>query len=65
MLKRGSLLVEFSQFMKLAEKASWTSKGRIALKARKQSINMRRLLKEFRKYSLANEHAMKDVDIEE
>ena len=54
------LKIEFASFMNLSEKASWTNNNKIALKARKQSILLRALIKKFRKTSLAHEKYLKN-----
>lgn len=54
--------IEFGYFLKLAEKSSWTNRGRLGLKARKQSLRLRELLKEFRNYSINNEKIVTEED---
>ncbi len=50
-----TLKLEIGKFVRLSENASKSTKGRIALKARKQSIHLRSLLKSFREVSIKHE----------
>lgn len=50
-----TLKLEIGKFIRLSENASKSTKGRIALKARKQSIYLRTLLKNFREISIKHE----------
>lgn len=53
------LKTEIGYFFKLSDKSTWTSKGRIGLKSRKQSILIRSMLKKFRELSIENEKFLK------
>jgi hypothetical protein len=55
---------EFAHFLSLSEKASWTNRGRMGLRARKQSLILRDLLKEFRNKSINNERVIIPIDRE-
>lgn len=49
------LKTEIGYFFKLSDKSTWSSKGRIGLKVRKQTILIRNMLKKFRELSIENE----------
>lgn len=58
--KLEQLKIELGHFIKLAEQASKSNTGRVALKARKKSMYLRDILKEFREWSLENEKQLKE-----
>lgn len=55
------LQMEFAKFVNKSEKAKTSNRGRIALSARKSSILLRKLLKEFRKVSIENQKEIKNA----
>lgn len=59
--KLEEILNEFSKFMHMADNAKFTNKNKLPLKVRKQSILLRNILKEFRKFSLDHEKLLNNL----